>query len=157
VSTIEIERRFLVDLSVWAPADHPFRFIEQGYISIDPAVRVRNDGAQGFLTIKGKKSAKGAGLELEYPIPLEHTTLLWPLLKGHRIEKLRYTVPHYAYTWEVDEFLGLNEGLYIAEVELGVEDEDFERPDWLGDEITADPRYSNLELALHPYTKWSYR
>jgi adenylate cyclase len=151
----EIERKFLVRSNAYrlqGAAEH----YRQGYLPTSgPAtVRVRIAGDRGFLTIKGPGSGMTRS-EFEYPIPLrDANVLLDTLCERPQIEKLRYRVPVGAHTWEVDEFLGDNAGLVVAEIELGAQDEPFTRPEWLGDEVTADPRYRNSALARRPYRTW---
>jgi adenylate cyclase len=151
----EIERKFLVRSDAYralGTAEH----LRQGYVrTAGPAtVRVRVGGDRGFLTIKGP-SRGATRSEFEYPIPLaDAVALLDTLCERPQIEKLRYRVPAGAHTWEVDEFLGDNAGLVVAEIELSAEDEPFARPAWLGEEVTADPRYRNSALAERPYRTW---
>jgi adenylate cyclase len=107
------------------------------------------------LTIKGE--TKGASrLEYEYPIPAEDAlVLLENLCEGPKIEKTRHIVPFKGFRWELDVFSGENEGLLVAELELESEDEQFPKPPWLGEEVTGDLRYSNSNLSLAPFSKWS--
>lgn len=149
----EIERKFLVVGDAWRQGAG-IRYV-QGYLNRDKArtVRVRIAGGQGFLTVKGPN--RGAvRSEFEYPIPLADAEGLLALCDGPLIDKLRYRIPLGNHVWEVDEFLGDNAGLIVAEIELGHEDESFARPDWLGKEVTGDPRYYNSSLASHPYCTW---
>jgi adenylate cyclase len=151
----EIERKFLVRSAAYRAHGSPVRY-RQGYLpTAGPAtVRVRIAGAHGFLTIKGPAESFTRS-EFEYPIPLaDAEALLDTLCARPQIEKLRWRVPAGPHTWEVDEFLGENAGLVVAEIELRAEDEPFSRPEWLGDEVTADPRYRNSELARRPYGTW---
>jgi adenylate cyclase len=151
----EIERKFLVRGDAWREQGTPERF-RQGYLrTAGPAtVRVRIAGDRGFLTIKGPTSGMTRS-EYEYPIPLaDAEALLDTLCARPQIEKLRTRIPSGAHTWEVDEFLGDNAGLVVAEIELRSEDEAFDRPAWLGEEVTADPRYRNAALAQRPYRRW---
>ncbi len=151
----EIERKFLVRGGGWRAQGTPERY-RQGYLrTAGPAtVRVRIAGEHGFLTIKGPTLGITRS-EFEYEIPLaDAQALLDTLCDRPQIEKLRYRIAAGAHTWEVDEFLGDNAGLVVAEIELGAEDEPFERPEWLGDEVTADPRYRNSALARRPYRSW---
>lgn len=152
----EIERKFLVTGDFRQEASESFRLI-QGYISTDPdrTVRVRIKGGQGFLTIKGRSSADGLSrYEWEKEIPVEEARELMSLCRPGVIDKTRYLVPFGGHTFEVDEFYGENEGLVIAEVELESEDEEYPRPEWLGEEVTGDRRYYNSQLLKHPYSQW---
>jgi adenylate cyclase len=158
---VEIERKFLVEGEAWRK-DASARHLRQAYLSTDPdrVVRVRMADDEAWLTIKGRP--KGAArAELEYPIPLDDALAMLELAKGAVIEKRRYRIEHEGFVWEVDEFLGLNRGLIVAEIE--VEDAgDFDRalakpPAWLGREVSEDPRFSNAELALRPFTEWTER
>lgn len=152
----EIERKFLVRGDSWREVSKGIE-VRQGHLStdIERVVRVRTAGEKGFLTIKGK----GRGLvrpEYEYEIPLQDAAeILEHLCIGSIIEKTRYYVEYEGRTLEIDEFHGDNQGLVVAEVELEAEDEEIQRPDWLGDEISGDPRYLNVNLALRPFTKWA--
>ncbi|WP_457355807.1 CYTH domain-containing protein [Roseateles sp. P5_D6] len=152
---IEIERKFLVTGDGWRqPAAAQTRF-SQGYLSRDPArtVRVRIAGEQAFLTIKG--ATQGATrAEFEYEIPLIDARQLLALCDGPLVEKIRHLCLHEGMTWEVDEFLGANAGLVVAEIELAAEGQVFARPDWLGAEVTGDGRYVNANLAVNPFTRW---
>ncbi len=151
----EIERKFLVRGDGYRALGAPERY-RQGYVrTAGPAtVRVRVAGERGYLTVKGPTQGLTRS-EFEYPIPRDDAeALLDTLCERPQIEKLRYRIPAGAHTWEVDEFLGDNAGLVVAEIELGAEDEPFARPAWLGEEVTADPRYRNSELARRPYRTW---
>jgi CYTH domain-containing protein len=151
----EIEKKFLVTSADWKRGAAGQRY-RQGYLSIDPkrTVRIRLVGEQGMLTIKGERIGDTAP-EFEYPIPVaDARRLLDTLCLRPIIEKTRYTIEHEGHTWEVDEFHGDNEGLVIAEIELEAEGEPFERPEWIGKEVTKEFRYSNSNLVERPYTKW---
>jgi len=153
VMGIEIERKFLVrgeDWKAW-----PAQLLSQGYLSRDPArtVRVRIAGDAAFLTIKGQ-SVGASRAEFEYPIPVDDAVALLSLCEGPRVEKLRRVIPHAGMQWEVDEFLGENAGLVVAELELLHADQGFECPPWVGVEVTDDPRYFNSALAAHPFSRW---
>ena len=153
---LEIERKFLLTGDAWRSLATSSRRYCQGYLCADRerAVRVRIAGESAFLTIKGG----GAGvshLEFEYPLPLEDAKiLLEQLAEKPLIEKVRHFVPHGGLIWEVDEFSGLNEGLVLAELELESEVQPFEKPAWIGEEVTADPRYYNASLVKKPYRDW---
>jgi adenylate cyclase len=149
----EIERKFLVQGTQWRN-DSGVRFT-QGYLNRDKEriVRVRIAGGKAFLTIKGV--IRGATrAEFEYGIPVEDAEQLLKLCDGPIIQKDRYVVVHEGSTWEVDEFLGDNAGLVLAEIELTSEAQLFSRPQWLGAEVTHDRRYYNSSLASHPYVEW---
>ncbi|HRE16204.1 MAG TPA: CYTH domain-containing protein [Rhodocyclaceae bacterium] len=150
---IEIERKFLVTGSDWRTAS-PSRIV-QGYLNRDRArtVRVRIAGAEAWLTIKGQ-NVGASRAEFEYAIPLADAEALLALCDGPLIDKQRHRIPHGKHVWEVDEFFGDNAGLIVAEIELRHEDEAFARPDWLGEEVSNDPRYYNSSLATRPYSQW---
>lgn len=152
----EIERKFLVTGPFQQDATS-HRYMVQGYLSSVPerTVRVRVDGTRAFLTIKGIGGASGASrFEWEHEIALDDATALLRLCEPGMIEKVRYRVPVGRHTFDVDEFLGDNAGLVVAEVELTHEDEHVERPEWLGAEVTGDPRYYNATLLREPYRQW---
>ncbi|RQO62094.1 adenylate cyclase [Paucibacter sp. KBW04] len=151
---IEIERKFLVLGEAWKDSG-PGEFISQGYLNRDPArtVRVRIKGESAWLTIKGKNQGL-ARAEFEYALPLADAKQLLALCEGPRIEKIRREVQHAGMSWEVDEFLGNNAGLVVAEIELNNAEQEFERPPWLGEEVSHDARYFNSQLANNPYTCW---
>ena len=152
---IEIERKFLVVGEFKSRAKSALR-IRQGYLSTDAGVtvRVRTKGDKGYLTIKGKTNDSGVSrFEWEKEIPFEEAGRLLGLCKAV-IDKTRYLVEVGSHTFEVDEFYGENEGLLLAEVELSSEDEAFEIPDWLGDEVTGNIRYYNSMLLRNPYRNW---
>ncbi len=154
--THEIERKFLVKGDFRKHAKG-MRLIVQGYISSHPArsVRVRQVGRQAFLTIKGIGDAAGVRrLEWEQEISMADAEGLLGLCEPGRIEKRRYTIPVGRHLFEVDEFLGDNQGLILAEVELKTEDEAFDKPDWLGEEVTGQERYYNAMLIRIPYKSW---
>lgn len=151
----EIERKFLVSGEFRQDSPESYRII-QGYICSDQdrTVRVRVRGDKGFLTIKGRSSADGLSrYEWEKEIPASEAVELMALCGSGVIDKTRYLVPFGRHTYEVDVFHGANEGLVLAEVELAEEQETFEKPSWLGEEVTGDPRYYNSMLSLHPFSK----
>jgi adenylate cyclase len=152
----EIERKFLVKEDFKPFASKQTR-ITQGYLSSVPerTVRVRIKGDKGFITIKGIGSASGASrYEWEKEIPVAEVEELLKICEPGVIDKTRYLVKAGDHTFEVDEFYGENQGLTVAEVELGSEDEAFEKPAWLGDEVTGDVKYFNAMLMKNPFTKW---
>ncbi len=152
---IEIERKFLVADDGWRQAAASRTRFSQGYLSRDPArtVRIRIAGDAAFLTIKG--ATRGATrAEFEYPVPLADAQQLLALCDGPVVEKVRHLCPVEGMTWEVDEFLGANAGLVVAEIELADEAQAFARPAWLGAEVTGDGRYVNANLAVMPFTRW---
>ena len=153
---LEIERKFLVKGDYKQTAFKAVR-ITQGYLSSDPGrtVRVRVKGEKGFLTIKGLGNASGVSrFEWEKEIPVGEARELLKLCEPGLIDKTRYLVKAGAHTFEVDEFYGDNEGLTVAEVELAEEGEAFEKPAWLGEEVTGDGKYYNAMLMKHPYKGW---
>ncbi len=151
---IEIERKFLVEGDAWRVGASPSRIV-QGFLSRDPEriVRVRLRDGEAFLTIKGKGSGL-ARVEVEVAIPAEEARQLLPLCLPPLIEKTRHLVTWAGHLWEIDEFYGDNAGLVVAEVELATEDEIFERPPWLGQEVSEDFRYSNAALSERPWRDW---
>lgn len=150
----EIERKFLVKEGAWRDANAT-RY-RQGYLSTvkERTVRVRTINDKGYLTIKGI-TVGASRLEFEYEIPgADAEELLNNLCVKPLIEKNRYKVDYSKHIWEVDEFFGENEGLIVAEVELQSEDQLFDRPEWVAEEVTTDPRYYNANLINNPYSKW---
>ena len=150
---IEIERKFLVHGTPWRP--HSGVRLSQGYLNRDKerTVRVRIAGDHAYLTVKGATHGI-ARVEFEYEIPSSDAEQLLRLSDGPIIQKNRHVIIHDGDRWEVDEFLGDNAGLVIAEIELTRENQPFSRPAWLGAEVTQDPRYYNSNLASHPYKEW---
>lgn len=152
---LEIERKFLVAGAAWRGQGKGTAY-RQGYLSVEPgrSVRVRLADDSAWLTIKGKTEGM-ARAEYEYPIPAADAAELLDALCLHPlIEKVRYCIEYGGHTWEVDEFSGDNAGLVLAEVELAAPDEALELPDWIGQEVTDDPRYYNASLQVHPYREW---
>lgn len=151
----EIERKFLVrDLSWRDQAQGSL--LRQGYISDrdGQVVRVRREGEEAWLTIKSKTTGISRG-EWEYPIPVHDAEqLLNQVCLQPILEKYRYRLHINGLVWEIDEFLGLNAPLIVAEVELESEDQSFEKPEWLGQEVSHDRRYANAALISHPYSQW---
>lgn len=153
---VEIERKFLVKDDRWRTLGSGQRY-RQGYLSSVPArtVRVRLAGDQAYLTIKGKTTG-ALRPEYEYLIPVaDAEAMLDNLCEQPLIEKTRYRIEHQGLVWEVDEFEGENRGLLIAEVELDTEDQIIEIPDWVGEEVTGNPRYYNVNLIADPFSKWA--
>lgn len=149
---IEIERKFLVDMSKLDLKDIPSTKIIQGYLSISPAVRVITAGEKAYITIKGEQ--KGISVpEFEYEIPMWDALKLIIMCK-HTISKNRYYIQTGKHTWEVDVFNELNAGLVIAEIELDSEDEEIDKPEWIGEEVTMDFKYKNTSLSMFPYDCW---
>lgn len=154
---IEIERKFLVVSGDYKKESQIKNRIVQGFLNTDPirTVRIRIKGDQGFLTIKGKGNEKGTTrFEWERQIPVHEAEALFKLAEPGSIDKMRYEIQVGEHLWEVDEFFGENEGLVVAEIELKHEDECFERPSWLGAEVTGQPKYYNAQLSKNPYKKW---
>jgi CYTH domain-containing protein len=151
---VEIERKFLVTGDAWRQAEGTR--LSQGYLNRDKerTVRIRVAGSQAFLTIKGLTSGASRA-EFEYEIPLMDAEQLLLMCDGPLVEKIRYVIAYDGHSWEVDEFLGDNAGLVVAEIELQSEDESFSRPEWVGVEVTDDPRYFNSSLARKPYRLWA--
>lgn len=152
----EIERKFLVSGDFEQGVKRRTRIV-QGYLSSVPerTVRVRVKGEEGFLTIKGIGNESGASrYEWEHALPLAEAEELLRLCEPAVIDKTRCLVEAGPHTYEVDVFHGENEGLVVAEIELASEEDAFERPDWLGEEVTGDVRYYNAMLMKAPFTKW---
>ena len=151
---VEIERKFLLRGDAWRSMGQPV-LLRQGYLSShkERVVRVRIEGERGVMTIKGRNVGAVRG-EWEYEIPLADATELLLLCEQPLIEKYRRRIEHAGHVWEVDEFLGVNAGLVVAEIELGSEAEQFELPQWIGEEVTSDVRYLNSSLIKHPYSAW---
>jgi len=152
---IEIERKFLVQGEDWRAGAVGTGY-RQGFLNRaqERTVRIRTDGTRGFITVKGP-SVGPVRREFEYEIPVEDAdAILEELCEKPIIEKIRYRIPRGNHTWEIDEFLGENEGLIVAEIELSQAHESFQRPSWLRREVTGDPRYFNANLVSHPYRQW---
>ena len=153
----EIERKFLVKSDAFKAESVKEMRITQGYLSSVPerTVRVRIKGGKGFMTIKGIGNASGASrYEWEKEISVEETNELLEICEPGVIDKTRFNVKSGVHTFEVDEFYGENDGLVVAEVELEAEDEAFEKPEWLGEEVTGDVKYFNSMLMKNPYKSW---
>ncbi len=152
----EIERKFLLKDSSYKSLSVKAYRIKQGYIAHESGktVRVRIRDGEAFLTIKGPSVDGISRYEWEKEIPLADAQELLLLCYGGTIDKTRYIVPAGKRFFEVDEFYGDNEGLVMAEIELGTPDEPFEKPAWLGEEVTGDKRYYNAHLLRHPFKNW---
>lgn len=149
----EIERKFLVEGTDWKSIE-PVYYC-QGYLNRDKerTVRVRVAGTKGVLTIKGANEG-ATRQEFEYEVPLDDAKQMLELCEKPLIEKNRRIIEFGAMNWEVDEFLGENAGLVVAEIELDSESQEFAIPEWVGKEVTEDPRYFNSRLSIHPFSKW---
>jgi adenylate cyclase len=151
----EIERKFLVEGDAWRALAEG-TWYRQGYLNRaqERTVRLRTAGGQGFLTIKGI-NVGATRAEYEYEIPHDEcSAMLDSLAERPLIEKMRYEIVWSGLTWEIDEFFGDNRGLVLAEVELESEQQGLDKPEWVGDEVTGDPRYYNANLVRHPYAGW---
>ena len=154
---IEIERKFLVLSNEFIKEAFSKKRIVQGYLNSHPerTVRIRIKGDKGFLTIKGKGNETGTTrLEWEREISVEDAEKLLLLCENGLIDKVRHEIQVGKHVFEVDIFSGENEGLIIAEVELETEDEKFEKPNWLGKEVTNDIRFYNAYISNHPFKSW---
>ena len=154
----EIERKFLVVGDAWRGLVPGTRY-RQGYLSTvkERTVRVRVAGEKAFLTVKGL-SVGATRAEFEYAIPpADAEAMLDALCERPIVEKIRYRIPFAGLTWEVDEFGGANAGLIVAELELTHEGQAFDRPDWIGREVTGEARYFNANLVARPYSTWKDR
>jgi adenylate cyclase len=152
---VEIERKFLVRGDAWKRLGEPV-FFRQGYLSShkERVVRVRIEGDRAVMTIKGRNVGATRG-EWEYPIPMaDAVELLDGLCEQPLIEKYRRRIDFAGNVWEVDEFLGANAGLVVAEIELGSEEQVFDKPEWVAEEVTEDLRYLNSSLIKHPFSAW---
>ncbi len=152
---IEIERKFLVEDDSWRESAGPGRRMTQGYLSQESGrtVRVRIAGEEAWLTIKGRAQGISRS-EFEYPIPVAEAREILGLCAGHVIDKTRSEVPYGDHVWEVDVFHGGNEGLVVAEVEMGDEAENPAIPPWVGREVSEDRRYANSMLSATPFSQW---
>jgi CYTH domain-containing protein len=153
---LEIERKFLVKDDRWRQEATGTPYCQAYILTQQPGktVRIRTVGDHAFLTLKGKTDGY-TRLEFEYEIPLaDGQLMLDKLCDSPKISKIRYKVPFKGLIWEIDEFLGDNQGLILAEVELQQADQPLAKPDWIGKEVTADLRYYNSNLARNPYKNW---
>ena len=154
---IEIERKFLVKSEAYKEASTSKTYIKQGFLNTDPerTVRIRIKELKGYITVKGISDASGLSrFEWEKEILKDEALQLINLCEEGILEKTRYIVQSGAHIYEVDEFHGLNEGLVVAEIELKDEDDAFEKPSWLGREVTGETRYYNSQLSKQPFTSW---
>lgn len=153
---LEIERKFLVHKEKWESLTKPKKdFYRQGYLFSDSykTIRVRQTNDKGYITIKGA-SIGISRPEFEYEIPMQDAEVLLNKFSISELIKVRYKILFKNKIWEVDEFLGENIGLIVAEIELENEDEQFEMPDWIANEVTGIQKYYNSILATFPYSKW---
>ncbi len=153
---IETEFKFLVQKDLWNQViPNKSLDIRQGYLYSDESktVRVRTKGEKGYLTIKGKTSGASRP-EYEYEIPFTEAIELLNLFCPERIEKTRHEVLFAGNKWEVDVFQGANEGLIVAELEVESETDAFEKPNWIGENVTDDTRYANSNLIKNPFVNW---
>ena len=156
--SLEIERKFLVVDPSFKTQAYAKKYTKQVYLSTDPnrTVRIRIQESKGYITIKGASSANGTTrFEWEKELSLAEATQLCLLSEDPPIEKIRFYITSGKHTFEVDEFMGVNKGLVMAEIELSDAEEQFERPHWLGEEVTGDPRYFNASLSKTPFTDWN--
>ena len=154
---IEIERKFLVSSLEFKKDAHLYSRIKQGFLNRDPmrTVRVRLKNQSGFLTVKGQSSENGMSrYEWEKEISKVDAESLLLLCEDGTIDKTRYEIRIGKHLFEVDEFHGDNSGLIIAEVELNTVDETIKKPDWLGEEVTGNPKYYNSQLSKNPFATW---
>ncbi len=152
----EIERKFLVCGEFRNEATESSEIV-QGYLSSSPdrTVRVRIRGEKGYITVKGRTDKSGIErYEWEKEIPADDARELMKLCEPFPVEKTRFLVPYGQHIFEVDVFHGANSGLVMAEIELGSVDEAFEKPTWLGEEVSGDPRYYNSALSVKPFSRW---
>ena len=154
----EIERKFLVTSDDYRDYAETKRLIVQAYLNTHPerTIRIRINDDEAFITIKGKSSEDGLSrFEWEKEIPIEEARKLLKICEPGKIEKYRYEVKDGNHTYEVDEFLEDNQGLVIAEIELETEEEKFNKPEWLGKEVTGNTNYYNSNLLTKPYKDWN--
>ena len=155
---LEIERKYLVKPGAWQLPER-FKRCKQGYLAVGPPVAVRVRIMDGIATLNVKMSTLDISrMEFEYEIPMEDAEeLLEATCLGGIVEKTRYYSEYAGRLWEIDVFEGANDGLIVAEVELDRPDREFEKPAWVGKEVSGDPRYLNSSLSLHPYCAWTKR
>jgi CYTH domain-containing protein len=153
---VEIEHKYLLNLDKWKAFDKPVpKYLRQGYMVKEPSktIRVRIADKQAFVTIKGKSTGASRS-EFEYEIPLADAEDLLNNFCDSVITKKRFEIRYLGKLWEVDEFLGDNKGLFVAEIELKSEAETYELPDWVDKNVTDDKRYFNSNLLVNPYSTW---
>lgn len=153
----EIERKYLVKNKIWNKLDKKKGiYLRQGYLFVDDkkSIRVRVADSNGYLTIKTNMVGCTRN-EFEYEIPVEEAKILLDSFVLVSITKTRYSIIFGGKKWETDVFHGDNDGLILSEIELTNEDEYFELPEWIGDEVTQDERYYNINLSVTPYKKWN--
>jgi adenylate cyclase len=152
---LEIERKFLIKNDSWKNEIKKTISIRQGYLNseVERTVRIRIQGERGVLTIKGKNQ-NVTRKEFEYQIPLDDALNLLSMCEKPIIEKTRFLIPSNRSTWEIDVFDGENKGLVIAEIELTSEEESFDIPNWLGEEVSSESKYYNSSLITNPYGNW---
>jgi adenylate cyclase len=153
---IEIERKFLVDHDKWHQLEKPVgNTYKQGYILSDEkrTVRIRVTDDEAYITLKGGTTGISRS-EFEYTIPTDEGNQILEGFATSSIQKVRYNIHFAGNLWEVDVFSGNNQGLIIAEIELDSEDQEFEKPDWVTEEVSDDYRYTNASLSISPYKSW---
>jgi CYTH domain-containing protein len=153
---VEIERKYLVNHDKWKALNKPAgKFLRQGYLLTDPdkTIRVRYSDEVAYLTIKGL-SIGATRPEFEYEIPINEAQELLDKFSVARLAKIRYNIKFNSRVWEVDEFLDDNFGLIVAEIELSSETESFDIPGWIDKEVTAEEKYYNSNLSIHPFKNW---
>lgn len=153
--SIEIERRFLLKNDDWRRLASAPQTLQQGYLSVEKerTIRVRIVNDQAWLTLKGYISDVSRS-EFEYDIPLVHAQTIMATMCPFKMEKKRYQVEFGGFTFEIDEYFGDNAPLIVAEIELPSEETPFAKPDWLGEEITSEGKFTNAYLSKHPYSTW---
>lgn len=155
---VEVERKFLVNNDDFKKESHQQKYIKQGYLNSNKnrTVRIRIADKKAFLTIKGKSNTTGTSrFEWEKEIMLKEAKSLFLLCEKSIVEKIRYLIKKGNHIFEVDEFLGENKGLLIAEIELNFEHESFIKPNWLGNEVTGESKYYNSSISKHPFKDWT--
>lgn len=155
--SVEIERKFLVKNEDFKKASYQQKSLKQGYLNSDKnrTVRIRMADNQAFITIKGISNASGISrFEWEKEIDFEEAHQLLKLCEPSIIDKTRFLVKSGQHIFEIDEFYGDNQGLIVAEIELNSEDESFEKPTWLGEEVTGISKYYNASLSKFPFKSW---
>lgn len=154
--TVEIERRFLLANDGWRALAGAPKTLRQGYLSVEKerTIRVRIVGQQAWLTLKGYISDISRS-EFEYEIPLAHAQTMMATMCPFKLEKHRYEIAYGGFTFEIDEYFGDNAPLIVAEIELPSEHAEFAKPDWLGEEITFDGKFTNAYLSKHPFSTWA--